>query len=86
MVVMIIVMEVVVSFPLGYMVNVIGQDLSRPNEEWKENSRKRFLSKGATLIVTTMLFASFLITMKQYNHKNKQYHHNEPNHNETIQS
>ena len=39
-------MEVVVSFPLGYMVNVIGQDLLRPNEEWKENSQKRFFVKG----------------------------------------
>ena len=46
MVVMKIVMEVVVSFPLGYMVNVIGQDLLRPNEEWKENSRKRFFVTG----------------------------------------
>ena len=39
-------MEVVVSFPSDYMVNVIGQDWSRPNEEWKENSRKRFVVKG----------------------------------------
>lgn len=52
----------------------------------RKQQEKIFLSKGATLIVTTMLFASFLITIKQYNHKNKQYHHNEPNHNETIQS
>ena len=42
MVVRIVVMEVVVSVPSDYMVNVIGQDWSRPNEEWKENSRKRF--------------------------------------------
>ena len=46
MVVMIVVMEVVVSVPSDYMVNVIGQDWSRPNEEWKENSRKRFFVKG----------------------------------------
>ena len=64
-------MEVVVSFPSHYTVNVIGQDWSRPNEDWKKTAGKDFLSKGAFLIVIVILLTSFLITMTQYNHKNK---------------
>ena len=37
----------------------------------KKTAGKDFLSKGAVFIVTTMLITSFLITIKQCNHKNK---------------